>query len=149
MLLTVRTGDQAGHPHEDHRSTINHEMAVAMTEIPEPLKHAFAHRVSLSSKETAHLLGIDEKTLRGHIKAGNIRFVVVGLGKAKLRREFTLSDVLEFLERMRRRECPYISAQTRPTTTMISSGDVLGFTARRAKLIAERRKHSSVPKKSA
>jgi len=121
----------------------------AMADIPELLKRAFATRVSLPPKETASLLGIDQKTLRGHVKTGNIRFVVVGLGMTKLRREFTLSDILEFLERMRCRECPSISAPTRPTTTMISSGDVLGFTARRAKLIAERRKHSNVPKRSA
>jgi hypothetical protein len=121
----------------------------AMADIPDLLKRAFATRVSLPLKETASLLGIDQKTLRGHVKTGNIRFVVVGLGMTKLRREFTLSDILEFLERMRCRECPSISAPTRPTTTMISSGDVLGFTARRAKLIAERRKHSNVPKRSA
>jgi hypothetical protein len=117
--------------------------------IPKVIERAFESRVSLSLKETARLLGMDAKTLRGHATAGNIRFVSKGLGTAKLRREFTLADVLEFLERMRRRECPSTSVPTRPTTTTISSGDVLGFTARRAKLIAGRRKHSSVPKRSA
>jgi hypothetical protein len=120
-----------------------------MIEIPDLLRQAFADRVSLPLGDTARLLRIDQKTLRGHVKAGNIRFVVVGLGVTKLRREFTLSDILEFLERMRRRECPSISAPTRPITTMTSNGDALGFTARRAKLIAERRKHSNVPKKTA
>jgi hypothetical protein len=117
--------------------------------IPKALEHAFANRVSLPLKETARLLGMDQKTLRWHAKAGNIRFVTKGLGTAKLHREFTLADVLEFLERMRRRECPSTSDPTRPTTTMISSGDILGFTARRVKLIAEKRKHLSVPKRSA
>jgi hypothetical protein len=132
-----------------NRKIVQREATAAMTEIPELLKLAFAERVSLPLKETARLLGIDQKTLRGHIKAGNICFMTVGLGVTKLRREFTLSDILEFLERMRGRECPSISAATRPTTTMTSSGDILGFTARRAKLIAERRKHSSAPKRSA
>src|ERR1700680_774265 len=120
-----------------------------MIEIPELLKRAFAERVSLPFKEAADLLGIDEKTLRGHVRAGNIRFITIGLGMTKLRREFTLNDILEFLERMRRRECPSTSAPTRPSTIMTSSGDILGFTARRAKLIAERRKHSNVPKRNA
>src|SRR5580704_1333347 len=75
-------------------------------------------------------------------------FITIGLGMTKLRREFTLNDILEFLERMRRRECPPTSAPTRPSTIMTSSGDILGFTARRAKLIAERRKHSNVPKRN-
>jgi hypothetical protein len=120
-----------------------------MIKVPELLERAFAKRLSLPVKETARLLGIDQKTLRGHVKAGNIRFITIGLGMTKLRREFTLIDILEFLERMRRRECPSTSAPTRPTTIMTSSGDILGFTARRAKLIAERRKHSNAPKRSA
>ena len=104
-----------------------------MIEIPELLKRAFAERVSVPFKEAAGLLGIDQKTLRGHVRAGNIRFITIGLGMTKLRREFTLNDILEFLERMRRRECPPTSAPTRPSTIMTSSGDILGFTARRAK----------------
>jgi hypothetical protein len=132
-----------------NRKLVQRGATAAMTEIPELLKLAFAERVSLPLKETARLLGIDQKTLRGHVKAGNICFMTVGLGVTKLRREFTLSNILEFLERMRGRECPSISAPTRPTTTMISNGDILGFTGRRAKLIAERRKHSSAPKRSA
>ena len=118
-------------------------------EIPDLLRRAFADRVTLPLRDTARLLGIDQKTLRAHVKAGNIRFVVIGLGMTKLRREFTLSDILEFLERMRRRECRSTNAPTRPTTTMISSADILGFTARRAKLIAERQKRSNAAKRSA
>ena len=117
-----------------------------MVNVPELLERAFAERVSLTFKETARLLGIDQKTLRGHVRAGNIRFITIGLGMTKLRREFTLNDILEFVEQMRRRECPSTSDPTRRSTTMTSSGDILGFTARRAKLIVERRKHSNVPK---
>jgi hypothetical protein len=114
--------------------------------VDDTCRHRFGHVVD---QGTARLLGIDQKTLRGHVRAGNIRFVTIGLGVTKLRREFTLIDILEFLERMRRRECPSTSAPTRPTTIMTSSGDILGFTARRAKLIAERRKHSNAPKRNA
>jgi hypothetical protein len=53
-------------------------------------------------------------------------------------REFTLNDILEFLERTRRHECPFTSAPTRPSITMTSSGGILGFAARRAK--TDRRK---------
>jgi len=40
-----------------------------MIKVPELLERAFAKRVSLPVKETARLLGIDQKTLRGHVKA--------------------------------------------------------------------------------
>jgi hypothetical protein len=62
--------------------------------IPQALERAFESRVSLPLKDTAQLLGMDAKTLRGHAMAGNIRFVSKGLGTAKLRREFTLLFLL-------------------------------------------------------
>jgi hypothetical protein len=47
-----------------------------MIKAPELLERAFAERVSLPFKETPRLLGIDQKTLRGHVRAGNIRLSV-------------------------------------------------------------------------
>src|SRR5579864_2892542 len=117
-------------------------------EIPDLLTRAFANRVTLPLRDTAHLLGIDQKTLRRHAKAGHIRFVVVGLGMTKLRREFALSDIIEFLERMRRRECPSTNAPTRRTITTTSNPGIIGFTARREKLIAERQRRSNARKRS-
>jgi hypothetical protein len=118
-------------------------------EIPAPLLTAYATRISLPLQETAALLGMDAKTLRGHVEKGNIRFVAVGLGTLKLRREFRLADVLEFLERMSRRECPSTSVKTRRSTTSTSSSEVVGFTALREKLIAERQRSRSAPKRNA
>lgn len=118
-------------------------------DIPALLLVAFADRVSLPLPRTAELLGMDTKTLRGHVDAGNIRFVVKGLGAVRQRREFTLADILEFLERMRRRQCPSIAVATRRTTTSISDTRVVGFMARRAKAIAEKQKLPSGPKRSA
>ena len=40
-----------------------------MIKVPKLLEHAFAKRVSLPFKETARLLGIDQKTLRGKRQA--------------------------------------------------------------------------------
>src|SRR5262249_7167803 len=125
-LLMIASSEQRANPkgardrpRKFPRGTFVHE-ATKMMEIPDLLRRAFADRVTLPLRDTARLLGIDQKTLRAHVKAGNIRFVVIGLGMTKLRREFTLSDILEFLERMRRRECRSTNAPTRPTTTMIS-----------------------------
>lgn len=116
--------------------------------IPAPLLNAFADRVSIGAGETARLLGVDSKTLRGHVRRGNIRFLVVGFGEQRPRREFRLADILEFLERMSRRECPSTAPRTRRSTTSTSSSEVVGFTARREALIAERQRQSSARKRS-
>ena len=120
-----------------------------MDAIPDVLKSAFADRLSLPPRETARLLGLSEKTLRSHAAVGNIRYLEMGLGGTRRRREFTLADIMEFLETMRRRECPSTSRKTRRSTTTISNGAVVGFMARREKLIAERQRRSSAPKDSA
>jgi hypothetical protein len=115
--------------------------------IPAPLLAAFADRVSIGAPETAKLLGLDEKTLRGHVRRGNIRYLSIGFGEKRPRREFRLADILEFLERMSRRECPSTAPRTRRSTTSTSSSAVIGFTARRAALIAEKQKQSSGQKR--
>ena len=109
-------------------------------EIPAPLVVAFSERVSLPLRDTARLLSMDESTLRAHVLAGNIRFIRTGLGIKSIRREFRLSDVLEFLEKMSRVECPSTSVKTRRITTTTSNSEVIGFTALRAKLIAEKQR---------
>lgn len=109
-------------------------------EIPAPLAAAYAERISLPLRETARLLSMDESTLRAHVQAGNIRFLRTGLGTKSIRREFRLADVLEFLEKMSRVECPSTSVKTRRITTTTSNTAVIGFTALREKLIAERQK---------
>lgn len=116
------------------------------TPIPIPLLAAFADRVSIKAAEAARLLGIDEKALRAHVKAGNIRYLMIGFGEVRVRREFRLADILEFLERMSRRECPSTAPRTRRTTTSISSPAVIGFTARREALIAEKQRQSKRPR---
>lgn len=115
--------------------------------IPQPLIDAFASRVSLPAKRTAELLGINYSTLQRHVKAGNIRYRAMGMGVTRPRREFTLADILEFLERQRRQACPSIGARTRRSTTSTSSIGVIGFMARREKRLAEQQKNLSGPKK--
>jgi hypothetical protein len=123
-------------------------MTPAHDPIPQPLLEAFSSRVSLPAKETARLLGMDDSTLRLHVKAGNIRYRALGIGVTRPRREFTLADILEFLERQRRQQCPSTSARTRRSTTTTSSGMVFAFTELRAKHLAERQKKSSGPKRT-
>lgn len=120
-----------------------------MTIVPPAIAAAFAERISLGMKETARLLGMNETTLRGHVENGNITYVSAGLGETNKRRSFTMSDVLDFLERMRRRECPSTNTPTRRTTNTTSNGVVIGFLAQREKRIEERQKSGKKPKRSA
>lgn len=116
--------------------------------IPRPLLDAFSCRVSLPAKEAAALLGMNYSTLQRHVKQGNIRYRAKGVGEVRPRREFTLADILEFLERQRRLACPSTRGPTRRSTTTTSSAVVYGFMAQREKRLAERRKPSSGPKRN-
>src|SRR6187402_1618866 len=87
--------------------------------IPEPIRVAYATRVSLTQNELCKLLHLDVKTLRAHIKEGNIHFLNKGLGKVRQTREFTLAHVLDFLQR-RSQICQSSKGKPRRTTTTTS-----------------------------
>lgn len=108
--------------------------------IPPPIARAFEDRVTIPMQTAARLLSMDTKTLSEHIKAGNIGYVSLGLGGQRKRREFTMQDILGFIERLRQRECPYTSPKTRRTTSMISSTEAVAFTALLEKRNAEKQR---------
>jgi excisionase family DNA binding protein len=60
------------------------------------VKDRFEGRLTLSFKEAAELLKLNEKTLRKHVRRGNIRFRQTGLGRSRVRREFALEDIVDF-----------------------------------------------------
>jgi hypothetical protein len=62
----------------------------------ESIRAAFAGRATLNFKDSSNLLKINEKTLRNHVREGNIRFRLVGLGRIRRRREFALEDIVGF-----------------------------------------------------
>jgi excisionase family DNA binding protein len=49
----------------------------------------------MTLKEAAKTVGINEKTLRAEVKAGKIRFVMVGK-----RRKFSVSELMNYIERV-------------------------------------------------
>jgi hypothetical protein len=108
-------------------------MAALIDHVPQPIQDAFATRTTLKAPELCKLLGFDDKTLRQHVRAGNIRYVLKGLGAVRPRREFMMNDVLEFLANQGRRECPSTSPKTQRSTSSTSNGEVFDFMARRAK----------------
>lgn len=86
----------------------------------------------LTPAAAARNLGICVKTLRRHVKAGEISYILVGRGLQRQRRMFDPADLKAFRERRRRTEaCPSTRA---PMATMSTISDlkVYGFTARLA-----------------
>lgn len=92
-----------------------------------------------SAKEAAGALDIDTKTLRAHVRAGDIRYVLIGTGQKKQHRKYTRSDLEEFIES--RREVPVLgtSRMSRGSGASTSSSQVIGFTELRARRLKSRR----------
>lgn len=90
----------------------------------------------LTPAAAAQALGISEKTLRFHVLAGDIRYVLIGQGTARKRRRFTLADLEEFEEGQHRREapCPSTARRKARSGTMTSGAEVFDFQALRAQL---------------
>ena len=107
-------------------------------DVPQPILEAFASKATLPAPAVCRLLSINDKTLLRHVRAGNIRYVLKGLGATRPRREFTMSDVLEFLENQGRRECPSTGPRTRRSTSSTSNGEVYDFMALREQLKNEK-----------
>jgi hypothetical protein len=84
-------------------------------------------------REAARKLGCSIKTLLGHIASGALRYVNLGHGTKRPRRMFTDADLDEFVANQTRKDipCPSTSPRARHTGTSTSSGEVIGFTARR------------------
>jgi len=62
------------------------------------IRRGFEGRATLDFASTAKLLNMNLKSLRCHVRSGNIGFRSTGLGRLRVRREFALEDVLAFYE---------------------------------------------------
>lgn len=82
--------------------------------------------------EVAARLRCSRKTLDAHVRAGDIRYIIIGHGKKRPRRMFTDADVNEFLDRQARRDVPVEPARrvTRHSTAAHSGEEPIGLRAR-------------------
>ena len=93
--------------------------------------------------QAARRLGISIRTLRGLVTSGDLRYVNVGRGKQREKIMFTdndLNDLIAGRTRQKAPECQSISPRARRSTTSISSGEVVAFTALRSGQTAAKRK---------
>jgi hypothetical protein len=83
--------------------------------------------------EAAARLGCSIKTLKGHVDAGAVRYVIIGHGSKRPRRMFTDSDLDQFIAAQTRKDspCPSTAPAKRLTGISISSGEVIDFTVPR------------------
>jgi hypothetical protein len=65
-------------------------------DVRERLLERFNGRPTVRFAEAAELLRMDEKTLRRHVADGNITYRATGTGSVRMRREFTVSDLMQF-----------------------------------------------------
>jgi hypothetical protein len=114
------------------------EGAPAGLPVPDRLARAFEGRTTLTLREAATALEMDEKRLRAAVRAGRLRYVAPGEGRTRVRRRFLLVDLLEFLNRERRQECPSTSVPTPRSTGATSGSRVSDFAILRARLSGAR-----------
>jgi hypothetical protein len=87
----------------------------------------------LTAAQAAAKLNCSIKTLNGHVAAGALKYVSIGHGTKRPRKMFTDADLDEFIANQTREAppCPSTASRARRTGTSISSGEVIGFMARR------------------
>ncbi|MFG1238045.1 helix-turn-helix domain-containing protein [Xanthobacter autotrophicus DSM 597] len=97
----------------------------------------------LTMEEAAEQLGIGIKTLREHVRHGEMPFISMGRGEKRKRRMFDPADLQAFVAARREREpCPSIEPKTARCTTTISNIEVYDFTALQAARAAEKQSAS-------
>jgi hypothetical protein len=95
--------------------------------IRERLERGFAGRATVRIAEAAGLLNMTEKTLRRHVADGSVTFRATGTGSIRMRREFSVSDLLGFYAARRTRSEPPAGPRGRPV--MRAAAGLTGFLA--------------------
>jgi hypothetical protein len=84
-----------------------------------------------SRQEAAAKIGCSVRTLDAHVASGALRYVSIGRGSKRKRRMFTDDDLNAFIEAQSRKDAPCPSTRTtaRRTSSSISGGEVIAFSA--------------------
>jgi metal-dependent hydrolase (beta-lactamase superfamily II) len=89
-------------------------------------------KLTYSAKEAAGMIGCSVTTLNEHVRYGRIRCVIVGGGKHRKHRRFTMQNINSFLQKQKVREVPPCLSTAIPvhrTTSIASSSAVVDFLA--------------------
>ncbi|WP_164924275.1 helix-turn-helix domain-containing protein [Sinorhizobium fredii] len=91
-----------------------------------------------TSEQTAGMLNISTKTLREFVKAGEIAYVPLGVGRTRPRLGFHLDDIHDFIKRRRTRDCPPARPARRSIVKSVNSLEPYGFMERFTEMRAEK-----------
>jgi hypothetical protein len=93
--------------------------------------------------EAAAKLGCSIRTLNGHVDAGELRYVVIGRGKKRVRRMFADADLDQFVANQTRKDspCPSDATRGRRSGSTISRSEIIAFSE------AQKRRRDVKPKK--
>jgi hypothetical protein len=116
---------------------------LASLAVPHRLSRAFEGRTTLTFKEAAAALEMDERLLRTAVKAGRVKYIRHGQGQARVQRRFLLIDLLEFLNAERRRERPFTPERALGPTGRNSRSMASDFGVLRARLNGARPRSQS------
>src|SRR4051794_21694337 len=84
----------------------------------------------LTMRQAAAALGVGERTLRDHLRSGDIRYIDVGRGRQRRALRFAPEDLEDF--KRSRRGQPWPSTRDARSTTTSSSTEVVDFVGLRA-----------------
>src|SRR5262245_52645807 len=85
----------------------------------------------LTLAEVARRLRCSEKTLRAHLDAGDLRYVIIGKGTKRPRKMIAPADLDDFIANQTRKDspvCRYIASRARRSSTSNSASEVIAFT---------------------
>ena len=126
--LVWLVGHLSGEPHKDNTAK----------RAPIPTRPAHRNRPSdalLTITDVADRLRISTKQVRKLVDDGLLRYINIGRGSKHRAMRFTPADVEACITQLAKRNVPSClstRSKSRRTTTWTSSGEVIGFTARRS-----------------
>lgn len=69
-------------------------------EMTSVLRIGFANRPAVSMAVLSKMLMLDEKTLLRHVRSGRLPYRAMGTGRRRVRRYFTMDDVVQFFKNL-------------------------------------------------
>ncbi len=108
------------------------DTASAEAELASVLRQGFGGRADLGMEDLTKLLNLDQKTLLRHVRAGKLPFRSVGTGRKRIRRRFTMGDVMAFYRNAGSLAAEPGPRAARPGAAVPSStaGGLIGFIPR-------------------
>lgn len=71
------------------------------TEMTTVLRTGFGNRPAVPMADLSKMLMLDQKTLLRHVRSGRLPYRAMGTGRRRIRRYFTMEDIVQFFKNLR------------------------------------------------